>query len=106
MSGAARKKGRGPGKDDLAGPGVARFPEDTTPEAHEAQVEAYRRMGGPGRSQVMFRLNEMARQVAMAGIRARHQEYTPEQVRFALHRLLLGDELTRAVWPGRDLVDP
>jgi hypothetical protein len=42
----------------------------------------------------------------MAGIRARHPRYTPEEVRRALARLLLGDELTRRVWPHADLLDP
>jgi hypothetical protein len=79
---------------------------DTTPEAYAAQIEAYRRMSGQERTAVTFRLNELARETAMAGIRARHPDYGEEQVRFALFRLTLGDELTRAVWPGRDLVDP
>jgi len=83
-----------------------RIPLDTTPEAHAAQVEAYRRMGGMGRTAVALRLNELARKMAVAGIRARHPDYGEEQVRLALFRLIFGDELTRKVWPGRDLVDP
>jgi hypothetical protein len=83
-----------------------RIPLDTTPEAYAAQIEAYRRMGGKERTAVMFRLNELARATAVAGIRARHPDYGEEQVRLALFRLILGDELTRAVWPGRELVDP
>jgi len=83
-----------------------RIPLDTTPEAYSAQIEAYRRMGGKERTAVMFRLNELARATAVAGIRARHAGYGEEQVRLALFRLIFGDELTRAVWPGRDLVDP
>ena len=43
---------------------------DTTAEAELVQVEAYRRMGGPGRAAVVFRLNDLAREAAMAGIRA------------------------------------
>jgi len=82
------------------------LPRDTTPEAHDAQIEAYRRMGGKGRVAVMFRLNDFARKTTMAGIRSRHPEYDDEQVRLALARLTLGDELVREVWPGRDLVDP
>jgi len=81
-------------------------PRDTSLEAHAAQIEAYRRMGGTGRVAVTFRLNQLAREMAAAGIRSRHPNYTEEDVRFALHRLLLGDRLTRAVWPDRPLVDP
>jgi hypothetical protein len=42
----------------------------------------------------------------MDGIRRRHPEYTDEQVRMALLRLLHGDELLRTVWPDRALVQP
>lgn len=81
-------------------------PADTTPEAWAAQAEALRRMGGRARTAIMFRLNEQARELALAGIRARHPGYTEDQVRQAWFRLKLGDELTREVWPDRELVDP
>jgi hypothetical protein len=79
---------------------------DTSPEADAAQVEAYRRMGGTGRAQVMFRLCAMTRQAAEAGIRARHPEYDDAQVRLALARLVYGDDLVRRAWPGRELLEP
>ena len=82
------------------------LPLDTTPDAHAAQLEAYRRMKGRGRADVMFRLGEMTRRTTMAGIRRRHPEYDDVQVRLALARLLLGDDLVRRVWPGRELVSP
>lgn len=79
---------------------------DTDPEAHRVQMDAYRRMGGRGRSAVMFRLTEMARRNARAGIRERHPEYGEPELDRAFCRLVLGDELARAVWPGEELVDP
>jgi len=79
---------------------------DTTPEADAAQVDAYRRLGGRGRAQVMFRLGEMTRRTVEAGIRKRHPDYDEARVVLALARLLHGDELVRQVWPDRDLVDP
>jgi hypothetical protein len=85
---------------------VASRPADTSPEAWAAQAEALRRMGGAARTGIVFALNEQARQLAMAGIRARHPDYAEEEVRFAWFRLKLGDELTRKVWPDRPLVDP
>ncbi len=89
-----------------ASAGMARIPLDTSSEAHAAQTEAYRRMSGEERTEVVFRLNKIARETAAAGIRSRHPNYSEERVRFALFRLLLGDKLTRRVWPGRALVDP
>jgi hypothetical protein len=79
---------------------------DTGPEADAAQVEAYRRIGGTGRAQVMFRLCEMTRKAAEAGIRARHPQYDGTQVRLALARLVYGDDLVRRAWPDRELVEP
>ena len=79
---------------------------DTSPEADAVQVEAYRRMGGAGRVQVMFRLNEMVRRTAMAGIRRRHPEYGDADVLLALAQLLYGEDLVRQAWPGQRLPGP
>ncbi len=51
-------------------------------------------------------MSEQARQIAMDGIRHRHPEYTDEQVRHAMYRLTLGDELYEAAWPDRPLLAP
>ncbi len=79
---------------------------DTSPDADAVQLEAYRRMGGSGRAQVMFRLCEMARRASEAGIRSRHPGYDDGQVLLALARLLHGDELVKRAWPGRALPQP
>ena len=79
---------------------------DTDPDIHDAQIDAYRRMGGPARVAVMFRLNESARRWSAAGIRRRHPGYDELHVRLALARLTLGDELVRRVWPDHPLVAP
>ena len=83
-----------------------RIAADTSPEADAVQVEAYRRMGGTARAEVMFRLTRMARSAAEAGIRKRHPEYDDAHVGLALARLLYGDELVGRAWPDRDLVEP
>jgi hypothetical protein len=79
---------------------------DTSPDADAVQLLEYRRMGGVGRAQVMFRLCAMAREAAQAGIRRRHPGYDDAQVMRALARLLHGDELVRRAWPGRALLAP
>lgn len=81
-------------------------PLDTTADAHRLQGEIYRRMGGAARVSIAYQLTETVRRLAMAGIRARHPAYTDEQVFQAWARLKLGDDLVRAVWPDRSLVDP
>lgn len=82
------------------------IPLDTSIAAHDLQRDVYLQLGGRERLAIMFRLNETVRQLAMAGIRARHQEYDESQVRQAHARLVLGDALVRAAWPDRELVDP
>jgi hypothetical protein len=79
---------------------------DTSPEADTVQIEAYRRMGGTGRVQVMFRLNEMVRRTAMAGIRRRHPAYGEADTLLALAQLLYGEDLVGRAWPDRRLPDP
>jgi hypothetical protein len=63
-------------------------------------------MGGRGRVDVVYRLNQAMRRMAVAGIRARHPEYSAPQVDRAYARIVLGDALVRAMWPGGELVDP
>ncbi|HVT48025.1 MAG TPA: hypothetical protein VHD57_09580 [Vicinamibacterales bacterium] len=70
------------------------------------QFEAYRRLGATGRMAIAFNLSTTSRQLAMAGIRRRHPEYSDGDVRLALARLLFGDALVRAAWPQCPLVDP
>jgi hypothetical protein len=82
------------------------IPADTDEDSYRLQTEAYRRMGAPGRIALAFRLTEMARQNSLAGIRRRHPEYDDAQVQRAYGRLVLGDDLARAVWPNDDMVDP
>jgi hypothetical protein len=79
---------------------------DTSPEADAVQTEAYRRMGGPARAEILFRLTRMARMASEAGIRSRHPEYDDAQVKLALARLIYGDDLARRAWPDRELVEP
>jgi hypothetical protein len=87
-------------------PTISAASDDTADEARRVQLATYRRLGGAGRTEAMFRLNELARELALAGIRSRHPEYDEEDVRRALVCLKYGPELARAVFPGRDRLDP
>lgn len=79
---------------------------DTTSESHEAQLQAYRRLGSAGRANIAARLSADTRELARGGIRARHPDYTDEEVERALRRLWLGDELFRRAWPAHSLLAP
>ena len=82
------------------------LPLDTTADAQNMQREIYRRLGGAGRVDILFRLNALVREASMAGIRRRHPDYVDAQVVSALRRLTLGDELMTRAYPDQALVDP
>jgi hypothetical protein len=79
---------------------------DTTLDAAAVQAEIYRRMGASRRAELAAEMSEMARVIALEGIRRRHPEYDANQARMALFRLLLGDDLFRRVWPQEPLLAP
>ncbi len=79
---------------------------DTTADAHDAQTAIYRRIGGRERLAMAFRLTAATRAMSLAGVRARHPEYSEEQVRLAFARLRLGDDQVRLAWPDHELVAP
>ncbi len=81
-------------------------PDDTTDDAHATQLRVYRSIGGAARVAIAFQLSDAVRRVTMAGIRSRHPKYSDDEVTHAWARLTLGDDLVRAVWPDRRLVDP
>lgn len=81
-------------------------PLDTDAAAHDAQMQAYRRMGAEARVRVAFEMSEDVRRMTLEGIRERHPEYDDDRARRALFRLLLGDDLVRAIWPGEAPVAP
>lgn len=85
---------------------VSMKPADTSREAHEVQLAIYRRMSPEQKLQLAIRMSEEVREVAADGIRARHPEYGPDEVRFALWRMLHGDDLFRRAWPAAPLLDP
>jgi len=79
---------------------------DTTPEAHEVQLALFRRMTPAQRAERTATMSELARDLALEGIRRRHPDYDDEKARHALFRLLVGDDLFRRAWPTDPLVDP
>ena len=58
------------------------------------------------RTEIAGELSAMTRQIALENIRKRHPAYDEHQVRMALFRLLVGDDLFRRAWPGEALLTP
>ena len=78
-------------------------PADTTPEAAWVQIEAFRRMPPQKRLRMVLQLGDSLRAIVASGVRSRHPEFTPEQVKLAVIRLTLGDDLFRKVYPGMEV---
>lgn len=66
---------------------------DTSPEAQEFQVNIFRQMTPERRLQGAMDLAETSRQLLAQGVLQRHPEYSQEEVRLAVIRLVLGEEL-------------
>ncbi|MBK9265630.1 MAG: hypothetical protein IPM54_38305 [Polyangiaceae bacterium] len=81
-------------------------PHDTSAEALQAQLAFWERLGPEGRVSLAGRISLSARYLARDGIRARHPEYSDEELHRALMRLLYGDALVKKIWPHDALVAP
>ena len=73
---------------------------DTRPEIEELQLEHLRRMPSWRKMTLVSEMNRAVRILAVAGLRQRYPEDSPEQQRRRLADLILGDELaSRAYGP-------
>ena len=73
---------------------------DTTPEAEAVLLGLWRQTPGWRKWELMEQLNRTARALALAGLRRRHPDAGPEELRRRLADLLLGPELAaRAYGP-------
>ena len=79
---------------------------DTDARAARVQLEVYRRMTPSDRLQVGLELTRMSRDLIAQGIRARHPEYSDDQVKWALIRLWLGKETFEQAYPSCPQLDP
>jgi len=63
---------------------------DTSQEADDRQVRAFRAMTPEARLRLAESMSEEIRTLTRSGIQARHPEYAPAQVEVALAEALLG----------------
>ncbi len=71
---------------------------DTSPEAEAVLFALWRETPGWRKLEMMAQLNKMARQLALAGLKRRHPDASPEELRRRLADLLLGPELAEKVY--------
>lgn len=69
------------------------LPRDTTPEAARHRYAILGKLTPSQRLEMAFDLSDSLRETLLAGIRHRHPDYSPRQVRRELLRLTLDKEL-------------
>ena len=79
-------------------------PLDTTEDAHQRQLDVYRRMSGSQRMELMIEMSEEFRDIQRSGIRSRHPDYDGHMVECALRRHLLGDDLFSRAFPSEPVL--
>jgi hypothetical protein len=75
---------------------------DTTPEAEKVLLRLWLETPAWRKLELLEQLNRSARQLAVVGLRRRHPEATPDELRRLLADMVLGPELaTRVYGPPR-----
>jgi hypothetical protein len=77
------------------------YSRDTSPEAERVQIELLRRMTPARKLRLLSELNDLGRQLAMAGLRQRHPGATREELEREYVSLTLGPELAAEVLAAR-----
>ncbi|MEK6233639.1 MAG: hypothetical protein N2C14_02920 [Planctomycetales bacterium] len=65
-------------------------PLDTTDEAARIQLEIQRRLGPAGRFQLAMEMCDAARSLMEAGLQRRNPNFSPDEIRRELIRILYG----------------
>ena len=71
---------------------------DTDAQAHRVHIDLMRRATGWRKLQLADQLHQSLRTLALAGLRARFPQESPEELRRRLADLLLGAELAERVY--------
>ena len=79
-------------------------PRDTHDDAWTRQMEAFRAMRPQDRLRLALTMSDEIGEIARAGVRARHPDWTLAQVQEGLEDLMLGVELARTA--RRDRIAP
>lgn len=80
-------------------------PLDTTIEAERVQFDILRKMPPAQRLRCACNLTQSVRNLLAQGARSRHPDYSEEQIRLAVIRLILPESLFMVVYPhAKDIV--
>lgn len=71
---------------------------DTDAEAERVQLALYRDMPAWRKFEIVGEENRLSRELALAGLRARHPDASPEELHRRFLGLWLGEELATTIW--------
>ena len=81
-------------------------PLDTSLDAYRVQLEIFRKMSPEERLQRGSELSRFCRGLLADGVKHRHPNYTEDEVRLAVIRIELGNELFVKVYPHAEHIRP
>ena len=79
------------------------IPSDTSPEAFVRQIEVLRKMSIEERATMTFELSDNLRSITESGIKQRHPDYTPDQIKMAWIKLTIEPELFKEAFPDCEI---
>ncbi|MFN8611756.1 MAG: hypothetical protein U0931_29695 [Vulcanimicrobiota bacterium] len=81
-------------------------PADTDETTYQVWLQVLRSLTPEQRLLNALRLSEQSRELALAGIRLRHPEYSAQEAEMALRRWRWGDCTFREIYPDAALLEP
>lgn len=79
------------------------YPADTSKQAFDKQIAILQRMDIAERAEMTFKLCDNLRAIVESGVRHRHPNYHDHQVKQAVMRLTLGDQLYQQTFGALDI---
>jgi hypothetical protein len=79
---------------------------DTSKEIEKIQIDILRKKEPEQRLKLALQLFETEKKLLIEGIRSRHPEYTEKEIKLALIRTFLGDELFETIYPEAKKIKP
>lgn len=73
--------------------------KDTALEAEKIQISVLKKIGAEGRYKMTVELSDNIRDITLAGIRERHPDFSNEEVRRTLIKLLHGRDVYKQFFP-------
>ena len=79
------------------------IPADTSTEAFITQCRILRKMSTEDRARMTFELSDNLRSITESGIKQRHPDYTPDQIKMAWMKLTIEPELFNEAFPDCEI---